>query len=172
METTLLPNDRLVVNRLVYFHLGTETIDSLVPFVDIWKDDVRLFPFHPPRYSDIIVFRFPNDPNKDFVKRVIGVPGDTVSIVRGDIFIDGVLLDEPYITREFGDTLAPTLVSPNSYFVLGDNRNGSSDSRHWGLVPLGNVVGKVSVRYWPLSEFSLLSMEPLGILHSGSIENP
>jgi signal peptidase I len=172
METTLLPKDRLVVNKLVYFHLDTENIDRLVPFVDIWKDDIILFPFHPPRHADIIVFRYPNDPTRDFVKRVIGVPGDIVSMVRGDVFIDGILLDEPYITRKDGDTLAPTLVPPNSYFVLGDNRSGSSDSRHWGSVPLANMVGKVSIRYWPFSTFSLLSVESSDIVNAGSIENP
>lgn len=172
METTLLPKDRLVVNKLVYFHVNTETIDGLVPFVDIWEDEKTLFPFHAPRRAEIIVFRFPNDPSRDFVKRVIGLPGETVSMKRGDVFIDGVMLDEPYLTKKDGDTLAPTLVPPDSYFVLGDNRGGSSDSRHWGSVPLGNIVGQVSLRYWPLSEFSIMSGNSSNVVDAGSIENP
>jgi signal peptidase I len=157
MESTLLPKDRLVVNKLVYFHLNTETIDRLIPFVDIWQDNKTLFPFHPPNRTDIIVFRFPNDPSRDFVKRVIGLPGETVSMKRGEVFIDGNKLDKPYLAEKDGDNLAPTLVPPDSYFVMGDNRYGSSDSRHWGPVPLDNIVGKVQLRYWPFSEFSLLT---------------
>ena len=172
MEPTLFPKDRLVVNKLVYFHLDTETIDRFVPFVDIWEDDGTLFPFHPPRRADIIIFHFPNDPSRDFVKRVIGLPGDTISMIRGNVFIDGVMLEEPYLTKKDGDALAPTLVPPNSYFVLGDNRGGSSDSRHWGPVPLENIVGKVSLRYWPFSEFSLFSGNSSDVVDADSIENP
>ena len=172
MEPTLFPKDRLVVNKLVYFHLDTETIDRFVPFVDIWEDDGTLFPFHPPGRADIIIFHFPNDPSRDFVKRVIGLPGDTISMIRGNVFIDGVMLEEPYLTKKDGDALAPTLVPPNSYFVLGDNRGGSSDSRHWGPVPLENIVGKVSLRYWPFSEFSLFSGNSSDVVDADSIENP
>jgi signal peptidase I len=171
MENTLFPKDRLVVNKLVYFHLDTETLDKFVPFVDIGNHGT-LFPFHPPKRAEIIVFRFPNDPTRDFVKRVIGLPGDTVSMRGGDVFIDGALLDQPYLAEKDGDTLAPTMVPPNSYFVLGDNRGGSSDSRHWGSVPLDNIVGKVSLRYWPASEFSLFSGNSSAVSNAGSIENP
>ena len=172
MEATLFPKDRLVVNKLVYSHLDSEDIDRLLPFVDIWKDGGTLFPFHPPERSEIIVFRFPNDPTRDFVKRVVGLPGETVAMRRGDVFIDGVGLDEPYLSDKDRDNMAPILVPPDSYFVLGDNRNGSSDSRHWGPVPLENVVGKVAVRYWPFSEFSFLSGSPAEVVDAGSIENP
>ena len=150
MESTLFPKDRLVVNKLVYFHLDTEMVDRLVPFVDIWKDNETLFPFHPPRHADIIVFRFPNDPSRDFVKRVIGLPGETVSMKGGEVFIDGDRLDEPYLIERDNDNLAPTLVPPNSYFVLGDNRRASNDSRDWGFVPSKNIVGRAWVSYWPL----------------------
>ena len=172
MEETLLPKDRLVVNKLVYFHLNTETIDRLIPFVDIWQDNETLFPFHPPRRADIIVFRFPNDPSRDFVKRVIGLPGETVSIKRGEVFIDEDRLDEPYLMERDNYEMDTVLVPPDSYFVMGDNRDGSSDSRHWGPVPLGNIVGKVLVRYWPLSEFSLLSGGSPDVVGADSIENP
>ena len=172
MESTLFPKDRLVVNKLVYFHLDTEMVDRLVPFVDIWKDNETLFPFHPPRHADIIVFRFPNDPSRDFVKRVIGLPGETVSMKGGEVFIDGDRLDEPYLMDRDSDNMSPTLVPPDSYFVMGDNRDGSSDSRHWGPVPLDNIVGKVLLRYWPFSDFSLLSGDSPGVVGAGSIENP
>ena len=172
MESTLFPKDRLVVNKLVYFHLDTEIIDRLIPFVDIWEDDETLFPFHSPRRGEVIVFHFPNDPSRDFVKRVIAVPGEEVSMTDGRVFIDGNRLSEPYLLESNNDNLAPILVPPDSYFVMGDNRDHSSDSRYWGPVPLDNVVGKVSLRYWPFSTFSLLSVESQGIVDADSIENP
>lgn len=156
METALLPKDRLVVNKLVYSHVGTGLLDQLLPFTDIWEHGETIFLFDAPQRNDIIVFRFPGDPSKDYVKRVIGLPGETVSMERGDVFIDGIKLDEPYLMEKDVDNMAPILVLQNSYFVLGDNRRGSSDSRQWGQVPLGNVVGKAFIRYWPFADLSLL----------------
>ena len=172
MEHTLLPKDRLLVNKLVYFHVNTETIDRLLPGVDIWEDDGLLFPFHPPERGEIIVFHYPNDPSRDFVKRVIGLPGEIISMQRGDVFINGVKLDEPYLEEKDTHSMAPERVPPGAYFVMGDNRDGSSDSRHWGPVPFENIVGKVLVRYWPFSEFSLLSIPSTDVADAGSIENP
>ena len=157
MEATLFPKDRLVVNKLVYAHMDSESVDRLVPFVDIWDEQKELFPFHEPRRGEVIVFRYPLDPTRDFVKRVVGLPGETVEIHRGTVKIDGVALEEPYLVGRDFSSLGPTLVPQESYFVIGDNRNGSSDSRHWGPVPLENIVGKVLVRYWPPYEFSFMS---------------
>jgi signal peptidase I len=170
MEATLFPKDRLVINKLVYFHVEREAIDRLVPFVDIWRDGETLFPFHAPRRGEVIVFRFPRDPSRDFVKRVIGLPGESVSLEEGYVFIDGRRLDEPYLEEQDDSNMAPTLVPPGSYFVLGDNRDGSSDSRHWGTVPLENIVGKVLLRYWPFSEFTFLSGGSPNALADGSVE--
>ena len=167
MEATLFPKDRLVVNKLVYAHVDSEVVDGLAPFVDIWDDQSALFPFHPPRRGDVIVFRYPKDPSRDFVKRVIGLPGETVEIHRGAVKIDGEALEEPYLEERDLSSLGPTLVPPESYFVMGDNRDGSSDSRHWGTVPLENIVGKVLVRYWPPFEFSFLSAPS-----RASVDNP
>ena len=167
MEATLFPKDRLVVNKLVYAHVDSEIVDGLAPLVDIWDDQSALFPFQPPRRGDVIVFRYPKDPSRDFVKRVIGLPGETVEIHRGAVKIDGEALDEPYLEERDLSSLGPTLVPPESYFVMGDNRDGSSDSRHWGTVPLENIVGKVLVRYWPPFEFSFLSAPS-----RSSVDNP
>lgn len=172
MEATLFPQDRLVVNKVVYFHLDTERINQVLPFGGIRWDKQVLFPFHPPRRGEIIVFRFPRDRSRDFVKRVIALPGETVSMRNGVVFIDGRELDEPYLVERDDDNYAPTLVLPESYFVLGDNRNGSSDSRNWGLVTLADIVGKAWFRYWPLSEFSLLSGDSPAILEGSLVENP
>ena len=167
MEATLLPKDRLVVTKLVYAHVDSESIDRLVPFVDIWEEQRELFPFHKPRRGDVIVFKYPLDPGRDFVKRVIGLPGETVEIRRGVVTIDGLPLDEPYLTERDLGTMGPSLVPPESYFVIGDNRNGSSDSRHWGPVPLENIVGKVLVRYWPPYEIDFMSAPS-----RASVDNP
>ena len=80
MEATLFPKDRLMVNKLVYAHVDSETVDRLVPFVDIWDEQRELFPFHQPRRGDVIVFKYPLDTSRDFVKRVVGLPGETVEI--------------------------------------------------------------------------------------------
>lgn len=172
MEATLFPKDRLVVNKLVYFHLDADLLDRMVPFVDIWEDGERLYPFHPPSRGDIVIFKFPRDPSRDFVKRVVGLPGETVSLEQGRVFIDGMPVDEPYLEERDDSNMPPTLVPPESYFVMGDNRDGSSDSRHWGTVPMENIVGKVALKYWPISEFSLLSDGSPEVLAGGSVVNP
>ncbi len=112
---------------------------------------------HPPRPGDVIVFRYPLDPQRDFVKRVIGVPGDTVEIRRGVVYVNGKALDEPYVTAPSIDTMAQRTVGPDEYFVLGDNRRASNDSRDWGPVPLKNIIGKVWMTYWPTSRFGFMS---------------
>ena len=130
MENTLLPRDRLVVDRLAYFHLDAGQIDNSIPVFDVWDEGRLFFPIRTPKREDIVVFNFPNDPNRDFVKRIIGLPGEMVSIKNGEVFIDGLGLDEPYISAKDSDNMKPILVPQNSYFVLGDNRHASSDSRH------------------------------------------
>ncbi len=110
-----------------------------------------------PSRGDIIVFRYPPDPTQvPYIKRVIGLPGDQVHITDGKVYINGELMVEPYLvttTNRGGDWTVPQ----NSLFVMGDNRNNSSDSRSWGYVPLGNVIGKAEVVYWPPQNWGLLS---------------
>ena len=131
MEPTLFSNDYVVVNRLAY-KLGE------------------------PHRGDIIVFKFPPDPTQiPYIKRVIGLPGDQVQIKSGKVFVNGVLLNEPYLkvtTNGSGEWTVPE----GHLFVMGDNRNNSSDSRSWGWVPLGNVLGKAEVIYWPPQHWTQL----------------
>lgn len=106
--------------------------------------------------GDIIVFHFPQNPREDYIKRVIGLPGDVVEIAENQVFVNGFKLDEPYLTTQMiydGTWTVPE----DALFVLGDNRNQSSDSHSWGYVPLANVVGKALVVYWPLNDLKLLS---------------
>lgn len=109
--------------------------------------------------GDIVVFHNPNDLEEDYIKRVIGLPGDTVVIQNGQVIVNGVLLDEPYISAppQYSDTWQ---VPEGQIFVLGDNRNQSYDSHSWGFVPFDLVVGKALVVYWPLEELKILNQAP------------
>ena len=107
--------------------------------------------FQEVRRGDIVVLQYPLDPDLDYIKRVIGLPGDVVRIHAGRVSVNGVVLDEPYVAEQDGATTVFARVVENSYFVLGDNRPHSSDSREFGLVPDVYVRGKVDLRVWPPS---------------------
>jgi signal peptidase I len=129
MAPTLQDHDRLIVNKLVY-ELGE------------------------PRPGDIVMLYYPLNPEKMFVKRVIAKEGDTVRIVDGHVYVNDIPLHDDYVPEEFRshDDWGPTVVQQGYYFVMGDHRNNSSDSRHWGPVPKKYIVGKVKVRWWPLQD--------------------
>ena len=116
---------------------------------------------HQPERGDVVVFRFPNDPSKFFIKRIIGLPGDTVELANGYTTIknpatgDSFRLDEPYLVTDRTDDHLTTTLTADDYFVMGDNRSASSDSRVWGPVPRKDIVGKVLVRILPVSRFGL-----------------
>ncbi|MEK7533733.1 MAG: signal peptidase I [Patescibacteria group bacterium] len=120
--------------------------------------------FHDPKLGVVIVFKSPQDPEKDYIKRVIGVPGDRVLIKDGNIYLNGKKLDEiSYIKREIETNAGSFLkesqeitVTDENYFVLGDNRLYSSDSREWGFVPRKNIIGESFFAYWPLDSMSLI----------------
>jgi len=145
MKETLLIGDHILVNKFVY---GVK-----IPFLQ-----KILIPVKTPRRGDIIVFRFPEEPDKDFIKRVIGIPGDVVEIKSKQVYINGKPMN-----HDFGmhndprvipgmiqprDNYGPKTVPDNGYFVLGDNRDHSYDSRFWGFVDLQAVRGKAFMIYW------------------------
>jgi len=129
MAPTLEDHDRLIVNKLVY-EIGD------------------------PRPGDIVMLYYPLNPEKMFVKRVIAREGDTVRIVDGRVYVNDVPLHDDYVPVEFRshDDWGPQVIQQGYYFVMGDHRNNSSDSRHWGPVPKKYIVGKVKVRWWPLQD--------------------
>jgi signal peptidase I len=129
MAPTLEDHDRLIVNKLVY-----ELSD--------------------PRAGDIVMLYYPVNPEKMFVKRVIAKEGDTVRIVDGRVYVNDLPLHDDYVPAEFRshDDYGPYFVQQGYYFVMGDHRNNSSDSRNWGPVPKKYIVGKVKVRWWPLQD--------------------
>ena len=145
MEPTLEIGDHLLVNEFIY---GIK-----IPFTSI-----NLFPWKSPQRGDVIVFIYPLEPDKDFIKRVIGVGGDTVRIVNKKLYINGVETPDPHaVYREntilLGDVqkpdnFGPVTVPKGNLFVLGDNRDVSWDSRSWGFVPLKDVLGKAFAICW------------------------
>ncbi|PJE63928.1 signal peptidase I [Candidatus Roizmanbacteria bacterium CG10_big_fil_rev_8_21_14_0_10_45_7] len=118
---------------------------------------------HNPSRGDVIVFHSPQDERVDFIKRIIGIPGDLINISGGHVYLNGTQLLEQYINNpghvlpgKFLHEGAEIEVPTSQYFVMGDNRNHSSDSREWGLITAGEIVGRAFFRYWPLSEFGLV----------------
>ena len=101
--------------------------------------------------GDTVVFWYPGDPTKSYIKRVIGRPGDVVEVRLGVVYLHGTALEEPYVPEEFRDrsSMTPLLVPDGYYFVLGDHRSSSNDSRNWGPVPRGAIYGKAVFAYWP-----------------------
>lgn len=133
MEPTLEDQDRLIVNKALYRFFGE------------------------PELGDIVMLYYPNDSEKSFVKRVIAQEGDEVRIENGKVYVNDVLLPDEYVPPRFRshETLGPERVRDDHYFVMGDHRNNSSDSRHWGQVPRRYVIGKVQLRWWPLSNAAI-----------------
>lgn len=155
MHPTLEEDQYLLVNKLVYFKIDLQRLSRAIPFWSVDKPSER-FAIHPPKRGEVIVFRFPRDPGRDFVKRVVGLPGEQVEIREGIVYTDGRRLKEPYITNGDRSNMDRVRLKNNEYFVLGDNRSHSNDSRAWGPVPEENMVGKVWFVYWPVSNWSLL----------------
>ena len=132
MEPNLFTGERLLGNKFVYR-------------------------FEQPRRGDVVVFKYPPDPGKVFIKRIIAVPGDTIRIQDGKVYINSTELDEHrYVKTVTHSSFGPRTVSKDHVFVLGDNREESNDSRFWGELPIRNIQAKAWVRYWPVSRLATL----------------
>jgi len=133
MRPTLQSAERLVVNKFIYR-------------------------FRPPERGEILVFRYPRDPSRDFIKRVIAVPGDTIEIRDGRVYVNAALLNEPYILSKTRGNYPLATVPDGHIFVMGDNRNNSEDSRFAdvGFVPFDLIKGKAMLVFWPVSQFKTL----------------
>jgi signal peptidase I len=153
MKNTLLPRDFIMVEKVTYL-------------------------FGPPRRGDVVVFQFPEDPRKDFIKRMIAGEGDKIEIVRQSVRLNGQVLVEPYVSSlesegrpTLGldrDFFGPQIVPDRAIFVMGDNRNNSLDSRTWGHLPLFRLKGKAFLAYWPRTRFGMIRhvREPFAALES------
>jgi signal peptidase I len=159
MEPTLETGWYLLVNKSLYWEVNLDTVGKFVPFVDGGSDPTRYI-FRSPQRGDVVVFQQPDQPigalERDFIKRIIGLPGEVVEVHDGTVFIDGEPLHEPYISEEPGYDCPARVVPEGSYFVLGDNRNNSSDSHSWGPVPKENIIGQAWLIYWPFETFGLV----------------
>jgi signal peptidase I len=150
MQNTLLICDYILVNKFIF---GVK-----VPFTD-----VTLIPVKKPQPGDIIVFKYPEDPSKDFIKRVVAVGGDTVRIENKNVFVNGVIQENPLAIHvdprnyfQPRDNFGPVTVRAGKLFVMGDNRDESNDSRFWGFVDVSSVRGKAFMIYWPLDRITWL----------------
>ena len=115
-----------------------------------------MYLFGAPQRGDILVFRFPRDPSRDFIKRVVAVAGETVEIRSGRVFVNGQPLEEPYVYDRDRSTMPALPVPADSFFMMGDNRLGSNDSRDWGAVPRQYIVGKAWLAYWPINSWGFV----------------
>ncbi|MDE2934273.1 MAG: signal peptidase I [Chloroflexota bacterium] len=156
MFPTLDHGQHILVNKLGYAEVNMDRLTDFIPFVDTEEGDVRQV-FGGPARGDIIVFESSAGTGNDLIKRVIALPGERIEIVQGRVYINGQLLNEPYITEVWSDTRPEILIPARHYYVLGDNRNSSQDSRSGriGLVPRERIVGKALLRYWPFDSFGL-----------------
>ncbi len=143
MRPTLMEGDLILVNKFIY--------GAKVPFTKY-----RLPGLREPKRGDVVVFIYPEDKKKDFIKRMVGLPGDIIEIKRGTIYVNGTALLEPgfnqryyYNRGDFAEEGEKITVPDGNFFVLGDNSGSSKDSRYWGFVPKDNVLGQAMVIYWP-----------------------
>ena len=154
MYPTLEDGQFIIVNKLLYSEIDLDKLNDFVPVIEAEEGETRHI-FHGPERGDIVVFNSPRESEEDLIKRVIGLPGETVEIVNGQVFIDDFLLEEPYIDGAWNDSRPKVLIPEGQYFVLGDNRNNSQDSRspQIGLIPEEMIIGKAMLTYWPLGSF-------------------
>ncbi len=145
MEDTMLIGDHLLVNKFIY--------GMKIPFTD-----KRILKIRDPKRGDVIVFEYPEDPSKDFIKRVIGTPGDVVQVINKKVYVNGRIYINPHEVHKEPDIIpeaqnprdntVPIKVPANSYFVMGDNRDRSYDSRFWGVVTNDKIRGLAFIKYW------------------------
>jgi signal peptidase I len=158
MEDTLHTGQYLLINKAVYFRADGTPLTALVkPNPDHPRGPRYIFAG--PQRGDIVVFLAPGGTDRDFIKRVIGLPGEQVRISHGNVYIDGTLLDEPYLTHRAGYDYDSRRVPEGNYFVLGDNRPNSSDSHLGWFVPASSIIGRAWFSYWPPSSWGAINHE-------------
>jgi signal peptidase I len=151
MEENLLIGDHLLVNKFIFGPAVSSVERTLLPLTTVKRDDV-------------VVFKYPEEPDRDFIKRVIGLPGETVEVREKKVYINGKPLDEPFVhflqptatpselheitSFDVRERYGPVTVPPNQYFVMGDNRDNSQDSRYWGFLPSDYIKGRALIIYW------------------------
>ena len=156
MAPTVVNEQHIIVSKLAYTGLNPTALKRFVPFIDQSDGYGSFIEYQTPDYGDMISFLYPADPSREFVKRVIGLPGDYIEIDRGQVIRNGAPLDEPYVVNADTRSFERVWVPSDSIYVLGDNRPVSSDSRSWGAVQEQFVIGRAWLSYWPLDRIELL----------------
>jgi signal peptidase I len=157
MEPTLETAQYLLISKASYFHIEGTPLDRFLPTTRQGSTD---YLFGGPQRGDVVVFKAPTQPDKDFIKRIIGLPGDTILIKNGVVYVNGAALDEAYIhypaTYTYPFDGQPKQIPDANYFVLGDNRPNSSDSHLGWVVPVDNLIGKAWISYWPPTDWGIM----------------
>ena len=151
MEPNFHNGQFLIVNRFAYcpgLHLEIPIINAR-----LWD---KTWCVRVPQRGDVVIFEYPRDLSRDFIKRVIALPGETVEIRQGKVYVDGQLVPEPFGPNPGSYSAPPVTVGPDEVYVMGDNRNNSSDSHIWGPLPLKNIIGKAVASYWPPRYWSVV----------------
>jgi signal peptidase I len=158
VETALLIIVILVVTRVLIQNFRIEGISMEPNFHDGQYLIINKFAYylHPPERGDVVVFHFPNNPSRDFIKRIVGLPGEKVKVRDEHLFINGKEIEEPYALHTGNYTWGPQTLAEDQYFVLGDNRNNSSDSNNWGPLSGDAILGKAWISYWPPKHLGLV----------------
>ncbi len=149
MHPTLIDEQHVIVSKVASLRVKPLAILRFTPFTDKSREEVPFFTFDRLEHGDTIAFVHPLDPTRDLVKRIIGVPGDAIEIHKGQVIRNGIMLDESYVVNGDSRTIGALEVPLNYYYVLGDNRLVSTDSRNWGFVPGDHIIGRVWFSYWP-----------------------
>ena len=141
------------------FHIQGQSMEPTLHDQEFILVDKVAYLLHPPTRGDVIVFQFPRDPQEDLVKRIIAVPGDVISVINQAVIVNGITLHETYINENDPYNPYPSfrdrIIEPGEYFVMGDNRGDSDDSRDWGLVSRQSIIGRVAAVYWPTNANNL-----------------
>ncbi len=163
MEPSFQSGEHILVNRSAYLSIDLGKLSKLIPFYDR-EDGDRLYLLGEPDRGDVVIIESSSPPQDRLIKRIVGLPGDTIEINGGTVYINDYPIDEPY-TSGLSSSLAPVSVPEDHYFVLGDNRGRSNDSRFPGFGPVqrSDILGKAWLAYWPFSSFGLVDSYSLEI---------
>ena len=159
MRPTLIDKQHVIVSKAAYFRVNPSALTQFLPFTEKRDERVRFMALDGPDYGDVIAFTYPRDPSLDLVKRVVGLPGDIIEIEQGQVIRNGETLNEAYVVNADRHSVDAVEVPPNSYYLLGDNRRASTDSRTWGFIHEEDIIGRAWLSYWPSDR--LEELQPL-----------
>ena len=149
MHPTLVDTQHVIASKVAYLRIDPSALMKIVPLSKTEDGSSSLVTSLKPVHGDVVAFTYPDDPSLDLVKRVIGLPGDVIEIDSGYVIRNGHKLPESYVVRRDQRTISEVTVPADSYYVLGDNRRRSTDSRDWGFVPSNHIIGRAWFSYWP-----------------------